>query len=312
MRALFLVAPILLSCSGGSSSKKPDTKPNGGEVTGKGTRGFDEYPRDYGADEYGNFYYDGYEGYDEDYSEPAYTPPPPMPPALAGTWKGTCEAGDKDSKRLTFVFTDTRWDLDLEKFADTTCTKRTTLVEVGGGYTFGAESTKVAGAWDAVFSLDTRDVTADDKKTAKALGKDCKLKKLEAGKPTSLLDAGCAKLGMKKLAECAGEYDVVAVTGITLQLGVRPSDNDLCTEDKRPTALEAAHALTMEVPSNGIPECDALFQRAFSIVNCPNIPAGSRDSIAASFRDMVQIYTTADMCNAVLPQFEDAIKAMGC
>ncbi len=308
MRALLVVAPFLLSCSGGSSSKKPDTQPNGPEVTGKGTRGFDEYPQDYGADEYGNFYYDGYEG---DYEEP-YVPPPPTPPALTGTWKGACEAGDKDSKRLTFVFTESRWDLDFEQFADTTCTKRKTIVEVGGPYTFGAESTKVAGAWDAVFSFDTRDVTADDKKTAKALAKDCKLKKLEAGKPTSLLDAGCAKLGMKKLADCAGEYDLVSVTGITLQLGVRPADGDLCAEDKRPIALEAAHALTYELPTTGVAECDALFAKAMSFANCQAVPKDARDMMVTSLRESMTIYKDAATCKMVYESLEQASASLGC
>lgn len=309
MRALLYATPLLLACSGPSSSGKPDTTPKGQVVTGEGTRGFDEYPEDYGADEYGDFY--GYD-YDEGYSEPPYEPPPPTPPSLVGTWVGACEAGAKDSRRLTYVFTDVRWDLDTETFADTTCTKRASLLEVGGPYTFGAQSTTVTSAWDAVMAYDRRDLTIDDKKAAKKIAKDCKLGKVDAGKPVSLLDAGCAKLGIAPVADCPGEFDIVSVDGLTLQLGVRPADGRICTEDKRPTALDASHGLTFEIPKSGIPECDALFATAFSLVNCAALPAEVRSSMTAAVNDMLAIYKDAETCKTVHPQLQDAAKSMGC
>lgn len=36
---------------------------------------------------------------------------------------------------------------------------------------------------------------------------------------------------------CAADFDLVARSGDRLRFGARPADNDLCTADKRPTAL---------------------------------------------------------------------------
>jgi hypothetical protein len=51
------------------------------------------------------------------------------------------------------------------------------------------------------------------------------------------ISAGCAGLGMYPIASCASDYDLVARTDDHLRFGARPADNNMCTEDKRPTAL---------------------------------------------------------------------------
>lgn len=323
MRASLLVVPLLLSCGGGSSSKptKPDA-PAVADTGGKGTRGFDEYPQEYGADEYGEFGYDdGYyeRGYDGGewggeeygYDEP-YVPPPPTPPNLEGSWVGACEPGTKDSKKLAFVFTATRWDVTIEQYADTTCSKRTTKIAIGGPYVFGEQSTTVAGAWNGVFSFDTRDVTTDDAKTAKALGKTCGIKKLKAGATVSLLDKGCAKLGWKPLADCAGEHDIVALDGMNVRFGVRPADNDLCTEAKRPTALDTSHAIALVWPTTGVPECDEFYKSLDALANCPNLPADARTQMLGQMRDYALYFKDASTCMMGSDAMKQAAMSMGC
>ncbi len=325
MRASLLVVPLLLSCGGGSTSTP--TKPDAPAVAvaetggGKGTRGFDEYPQGYGADEYGDFGYDdgyaegGYDGGEwggEEYGGDVgpYVPPPPTPPDLVGTWTGACEPGAKDGKKLAFVFTATRWDVTIEQFADTTCTKRKTTIAIGGPYTFGEQSTTVPGAWNGAFSFDRRDVTADDAKTAKALGKTCGIKKLKAGATVSLLGKGCAKLGFKPLADCAADHDVVAIVGSRVRFGVRPADNDLCTEAKRPTALDQTHTLEYAWPPTGVPECDTYFQSVSKIMNCPGFPADA--GFLSQMKQVAHYYVDAASCKMANDAMAQGMASMGC
>jgi len=321
MRASLLLLPLLLSCGGGTTSGgAADPKPVGQEVTTGGTRGFDEYPQEYGADAYGDFYYDGYDGYEGGYSEGYggmeyggdWAPPPPVAPDVTGTWRGGCEPGAKDSKKLSFVISATRWDLDYETFGDTTCTKRTARIQLGGPYSMGEPSTTVTGAWHSVFSFDVRDLTADDAKTAKAMGKLCGIKKLKAGVATSLLEKGCAKLGFKPLADCGGDFDLVAVEGFALRFGVRPADNDLCTEAKRPTALEASHQLGFVWPSTGVPECDAYFTLLDSYVKCPAAASMMTGDILTAFRGMISYMKDASTCQQYTDATKQAIAGLGC
>jgi len=48
-------------------------------------------------------------------------------------------------------------------------------------------------------------------------------------------ERGCA--GWKPVADCAEDHDLLALGPQGLQFGVRPRDNDMCTPDRRPTAL---------------------------------------------------------------------------
>ena len=43
------------------------------------------------------------------------------------------------------------------------------------------------------------------------------------------------------------------------RFGVRPADNDLCTAEKRPTALDTSYDLSYQWKSTGVAECDAFF-----------------------------------------------------
>ena len=48
---------------------------------------------------------------------------------------------------------------------------------------------------------------------------------------------GCAGLGQRPVSACGQDYDLVFVEGDSLRLVQRPSDNDMCTPARRPTAL---------------------------------------------------------------------------
>jgi hypothetical protein len=58
---------------------------------------------------------------------------------------------------------------------------------------------------------------------------------LAVGKPADLA-AGCAGLGQYPLSSCDRDYDLVSIDGDTLRFGERPADNNMCSEEKRPTA----------------------------------------------------------------------------
>jgi len=51
--------------------------------------------------------------------------------------------------------------------------------------------------------------------------------------------AGCPALSSYPRATCSADYDVVKVDAAALQFGKRPADNDMCTAEKRPTALNS-------------------------------------------------------------------------
>lgn len=321
MRASLLVLPLLISCGGGSATKPAtETKPVA-NADGDGTKGFDEYPNEYGADEYGEFgyddgYYGGY-GYGGDeygyggYDDGPYVPPPPTPPNLVGTWHGPCAPSAKESFKQTLVVTATRWDLTEESFADTTCTKRASLALSGGPYTFGEQSTTVTTAWNAVFSFDKRELTADNAKTAKALGKLCGVKKMKAGTAVSILDKGCAKLGFKPLAACGGDFDLVTIEGLQLKLGARPADNDLCTEAKRPTSLMTA-GYDYEWPKTGVAECDQYFADMASFMKCPAIAPYMTGDVLTSLRESATYFTDATSCKAASDGMAQARASYGC
>ncbi|CAN5857227.1 hypothetical protein BH24ACI1_BH24ACI1_18780 [soil metagenome] len=61
---------------------------------------------------------------------------------------------------------------------------------------------------------------------------DCNLIK---GKEKDILDTGCSFL--TPVNDCPQEYDLVRIDGNNLQLGARPADRNMCSEEKRPKSL---------------------------------------------------------------------------
>jgi len=93
----------------------------------------------------------------------------------------------------------------------------------------------VDGAFEAVFYENFKFVTlfTDDAALAAAMGlAACGLR---VGEETDISARGCA--GWKPVAICREDHDLLAIGAAGLYFGVRPRDNDMCTADKRPTAL---------------------------------------------------------------------------
>lgn len=321
---LLLVLPLAAACGGKTTAPPPpnnevaasDTGDTGGDSYGGWEYG------GYGGDYYGGYGYGGY-GYGG-YDQP-YVPPPPQPPNLVGTWKSGCVAHEKAFRQHEHVYTNTRWDVRIGEFSDAACTKRTSEHHDGGTYAFGVESTAVPTAWDVTFTTDLREITADDKKSAKAIAKACGVK-LKAKGTADVLAKGCPKLGIRPQAECASAHDVAALQGDKIRLGNRAAPADVCVAEKRPTALDTSVDVAYVWTSVGIKECDDLIGQYPVYVKCPGMPPGIGDQMFDGFRQMhaaflqnasptsdpAAVKAAADACKQGLEAMKQGMTAMGC
>lgn len=134
-----------------------------------------------------------------------------------------------------FVFADGRWSLIFTHALDPAMTVRTFQFRTGGAFEIGAASETVIGAFDGIFHEDWKHVTllTDDAGIAAAMGMaDCGL---TPNLETDISATGCA--GWAPVAECGADHDLFAMDAAGVYFGVRPADNDMCTPDRRPTAL---------------------------------------------------------------------------
>ena len=138
----------------------------------------------------------------------------------------------------TFTFKDGRWSLLFEFGFDPMLKQKVFTFRTEGPYRIGARSMSVPNAHEAVFFEDAKFVTfypADPGLMAKFGMGDCGL---EPGQEADISVRGCAN--WKPVAECREDHDLLAIDKKgQLYFGVRPLDNDMCTADKRPTALLA-------------------------------------------------------------------------
>jgi hypothetical protein len=173
---------------------------------------------------------------------PDTTPAPSAPsaPSVIGQWTSACSPmSPTQGAVLDFDIAADTWAIDFTVFADPACAQKFATVHIEGPYTVGAPSSRVSGAHDAVFSFTSKSVTPHLDAAAAFLGsaQGCGQGTFTTGQPTDISATGCAGLGQRPIAACSADYDVVQVDGDRLTFGARPADNDLCTEDKRPTAL---------------------------------------------------------------------------
>ena len=311
---------VVAACGGKTKAADPAPK-NDTPVEVADDR--DEW-NEYGLGGYGGVGYGGYgydDGYDDGYGgDPyggmGYVPPPPMPPDLTGTWAMACTAAAAKGtfQNITVTFTADAWDVVHRMFSDDKCTKETQNVHMAGGYAFGVQSTAVTTAWEANFTIARREMTAGNKKTAKSLGKMCGIKKMKAGTAVDIHEKGCAKLGMKPAADCATAYDLVAIEGDLLRMGVRPADNDLCTAEKRPTALDTSMEIAFQFATTGVKECDDLVAAYHGMMRCQAIPLENRNMIFESIKPYISQFGAmgADACKQNITYLQDAAKSMGC
>ncbi len=134
-----------------------------------------------------------------------------------------------------FVFQGGQWSLTFVHALDPGMTMRTFQFRTGGAYEVGEASDAVEGAFRTVFDEDWKHVTllTADPEVAAAMGMGgCDLPvNLEA----DISETGCA--AWPSVAACGQEHDLLAMDAGGIYFGARPADNDMCSEDKTPTAL---------------------------------------------------------------------------
>ncbi len=134
-----------------------------------------------------------------------------------------------------FVFRDGQWSLTFVHALDPGMTMRTFQFRSGGAYRVGDPSGAVAGAYRTVFDEDWKHLTllTADPQVAAGLGMaECGLAvNLEA----DISQTGCA--AWRPVAACGQDHDLLAMDEGGVYFGVRPADNDMCSEDRTPTAL---------------------------------------------------------------------------
>ena len=134
-----------------------------------------------------------------------------------------------------FVFADGRWSLIFTHALDPQMTMRTFQFRTGGAYRVGEASQIVEGAYNTVFDEDWKHVTllTDVPEIVAGMGMaDCGL---TVNLETDISGSGCA--AWQPVAVCGEDHDLLALSNEGLHFGQRPADNDMCTADKRPTAL---------------------------------------------------------------------------
>lgn len=134
-----------------------------------------------------------------------------------------------------FTFERGQWGLVFTHALDPAMQNRTFQFRTAGPYTIGAPSRAVAGAFEAVFFEDAKYVTllTGDPNIVNAFGfANCNLR---LNVEVDISRTGCAS--WKPVSECREDHDLLAISARGLHFGVRPRDNNMCTAERRPTAL---------------------------------------------------------------------------
>ena len=155
---------------------------------------------------------------------------------LSGTYASTGPEpwyGGYGTRRFTFE--NGRWSLVFTHALDPAMQRPTFAFRTEGPYRVGAASRAVPGAFEGVFTEETKRVTllTEDPAIVQAFGfASCGLK---LNVEVDISATGCA--GWKPVSVCPDDHDLIAIDAAGLYFGVRPRDNDMCTAERRPTAL---------------------------------------------------------------------------
>ena len=173
----------------------------------------------------------------------AATPPPAVTadggtPDVRGHWESGCVPNGAQSLSLTFDLEATTWTLDYDTFGDAACASPFLTVHIDGPYEIGAPSA-VEGAHEARFGFDHKTVTPHGDAAVSFLGSlgECGSGTWTDGVAGDVLTAGCLGLGQRPGSSCSADYDLVSLAADGLHFGQRPTDNDMCTPERRPAAL---------------------------------------------------------------------------
>jgi len=144
--------------------------------------------------------------------------------------------GSRTYFKRHFTMTEKDWTLHFNAFGDPGCTVKLFTARFEGPYTLLADSQKVAGATEGNFVFAKHYMTAHVQPVADWFqGSKCGTQAWKVGEEQETSTTGCVFL--KPVAACGTDHDLVKVEGGQLFFGKRPGDNDMCTPDKRPTAL---------------------------------------------------------------------------
>jgi uncharacterized protein YceK len=165
-----------------------------------------------------------------------------IPSELKGTWtSAVCESmpnadGSKTYFKRIFDMTETNWALKFETFGDEGCTARLFTARFEGPYTLLKDSDKVAGATEGNFVFAKHYMTAHAQGVADWFqSAKCGAAQWKVGEEQETSTTGCVFL--RPVSACGTDHDIVKVEGNQLFFGQRPADGDMCSPDKRPTAL---------------------------------------------------------------------------
>lgn len=161
--------------------------------------------------------------------------------ALSGryTSAGAEDWGRGTYGRREFTFDHGHWTLRFTLALDPAFSHPVFEFRTKGSYRVLGPSAAVPGAFEADFREEAKLVTllTDDQKLVEGFG--LAACGLHTGVEKDVSVVGCA--GWKPVSICPEDHDLLALDESGgLHFGVRPSDNDMCTADKRPTALLTA------------------------------------------------------------------------
>jgi hypothetical protein len=156
--------------------------------------------------------------------------------ALHGTFESTApEPWYGGFGTREFVFADGQWSLIFTHALDPDMTMRTFQFRTGGGYRVTGPSAAVPGAFEATFDEDWKHLTLLTAEPEVIAGLGMAGCGLTVNLEADISATGCA--AWAPVAVCGQDHDLLAMDEAGLYFGQRPMDNDMCTPDRRPTAL---------------------------------------------------------------------------
>ncbi|MBF0316697.1 MAG: hypothetical protein HQL04_00855 [Nitrospirae bacterium] len=158
---------------------------------------------------------------------------------VVGSWKskGVEDLGNGTFCTREFNFKKDTWKIRFMLYGDAAMNYPLFAFGAEGDFLVELPSSVVGGAYNALFGFSKKTLTllTSNEQVINNLGfGGCGL---EVGVEKDISSGGCSFL--KSVKDYDKEYDLLSLdtTGKILFLGARPADNDMSTEDRRPTAL---------------------------------------------------------------------------
>lgn len=146
------------------------------------------------------------------------------------------QGGAKIYETGVYDGTSASYELTFHFFADPGCSVPF-VTFVSKGDFVARPSSNVPGAIEFDATWTGRTMRADSEASVPLLNSGCGKPPWSLGQTQDIFATGCAAAGFRPSAECVRDFDLLRVSGSTLSLGQRPADNNMCTPDRRPTAL---------------------------------------------------------------------------